>query len=65
MVIYMRHAQHGTKVATSEDEALHDEAVGWQRYRLGHTLDIKPTEGPIVAAEVQRRGPGRPRKDAA
>lgn len=65
MVIYMQHAQHGTKVATSEDEALHDEALGWQRYRLGHTLDIKPTESPIVAAEAQRRDPGRPRKVVA
>lgn len=32
MVIYLRHAQHGTKVAVSEMEADQDREAGWERY---------------------------------
>ena len=33
-VIYMKHKTHGSKVATSEDEAKADESRGWERYEL-------------------------------
>ncbi len=32
MVIYLKHPQHGTKVAISEQEAAYDEKSGWVRY---------------------------------
>ena len=35
MVIYLKHPQHGTKVAISEDEASADEKNGWERFGLG------------------------------
>ena len=31
MVIYMSHPVHGTKVCTSEQEAVFDESNGWKR----------------------------------
>jgi len=31
-VIYLQHPQHGTKVATMDAEAIHDEEYGWVRY---------------------------------
>lgn len=30
--IYLKHPQHGTKVAIVEQEAVYDEANGWVRY---------------------------------
>lgn len=32
MVIYLRHPEHGTKVAICEAEALQDEKNGWRRF---------------------------------
>jgi hypothetical protein len=32
MVIYLRHPQHGTKVAISEEEAEQDRKVGWEDF---------------------------------
>jgi hypothetical protein len=34
MVIYLRHPNHGTKVAVSEMEAAYDESNGWRRFSL-------------------------------
>ena len=31
-MIYLRHPEHGTKVATMEEEAIFDESNGWLRY---------------------------------
>lgn len=31
-VIYLQHPDHGTKVAISDAEAIHDEEYGWMRY---------------------------------
>lgn len=31
-VIYLAHDVHGAKVAISEEEARHDEKLGWKRY---------------------------------
>jgi hypothetical protein len=33
-IIYLKHPIHGSKVATMETEAEHDEAQGWKRYEL-------------------------------
>jgi hypothetical protein len=38
MVIYMRHPQHGTKIAIAEAEAVADEANGWVREDAGALL---------------------------
>ncbi len=40
--IYLKHAQHGNKVAISEDEAKADEKNGWERYDVSALL--KPPE---------------------
>lgn len=59
MVIYMRHPQHGTKVAISDLEADADEKNGWVRYNLDTPLIVE--EAALVAntLEVKRRR-GRP-----
>lgn len=54
MNIYLKHPQHGTKVATMEIEAEYDENNGWVRY----TLDTPPaTEdaAPVNELDVKRR----------
>ena len=51
-VIYMKHKQHGTKVAISEDEAKNDEKNGWERYQVGALLT--PTEAPLIDASIAK-----------
>jgi hypothetical protein len=66
--IYLRHPQHGEKVATSEGEASYDQGNGWVRFTPGLPvaapfvahIDDKTNEA-SGAAIVKRRG-GRPRK---
>ena len=57
-IIYLKHPDHGTKVATMEAEAEHDEAQGWERYEL----DTQPTPvveeviaAPVNTLDVKRR----------
>ena len=52
MVIYLRHPDHGTKVACAESEAVYDEQHGWVRY------DLEDVEPPV---NEMRRPRGRPR----
>ena len=56
MVIYMRHPQHGTKVAISDLEADADEKNGWTRYTLDTPIEVAPV---VNALEVKRKR-GRP-----
>ena len=51
MVIYLRHPDHGTKVACAESEAVYDEQHGWVRY------DLEDVEPPV---NEMRRPRGRP-----
>ena len=56
MTIYLRHPDHGSKVATMEQEAEFDEQNGWVRY----TNDTPSEEEEMIAApvntlEVKRR----------
>ena len=44
-IIYLKHPDHGTKVATMDAEAEHDEANGWKRYEL----DTQPA--PVAEVE--------------
>ena len=47
-VIYLKHPIHGTKVATMDQEAEHDETHGWKRYEL----DTQPEPVAEVVEEV-------------
>jgi len=60
MVIYLHHVRHGTKVATTEQEAKNDEKNGWFRYVPGEhvvignepgveSLEIANSENALVA----------------
>jgi hypothetical protein len=56
MVIYMRHPDHGNKVAIAEAEAVYDEKNGWERYEPGVSEeDVNELAKPR----------GRPRKEIA
>ena len=57
MVIYLRHPEHGNKVAIAEAEAAYDEKNGWERYDAGTLLT------PVVNELIRPRG--RPRKEMA
>jgi len=46
--IYLKHSVHGTKVATMDLEAEHDEQNGWERYEL----DTQPTPVEQAVEEV-------------
>lgn len=51
-VIYLKHSEHGEKVAISEQEAAWDESKGWKRF----DPTVKPEAAPevvIVAEEKQ------------
>jgi hypothetical protein len=49
-IIYLKHPIHGSKVATMEAEAEHDETHGWERYELD--TQPEPVEEVIVFDEV-------------
>lgn len=59
--IYLKHPQHGNKIAIAEAEAEADEKNGWERYTPGE--DLAPNElvvarrgRPRVNHEHDRRG---------
>jgi len=56
MVIYLRHPQHGRKVATSDLEAKADYANGWEGYDPTQLL-VEPVADavPVNALEGKRR----------
>jgi len=62
-VIYLQHPTHGTKVATMEAEAIHDEEYGWMRYNPAAPApspDDEPANG-----MSRRRGRSRVVKEIA
>jgi hypothetical protein len=60
-IIYLKHPIHGTKVATMDAEAEHDEAQGWERYELDTQPEIveevvkEVIAAPVNTLEVKRR----------
>ena len=60
-VIYLRHPQHGAKVAISEHEAAQDEMFGWERFDPTAPADEDDEEAVNEMAAPQRR----PRRRAA
>ena len=56
MVIYLKHPEHGTKVAICDMEAVADEKNGWTRYTLDTPIEAAPV---VNTLEVKRRR-GRP-----
>lgn len=63
-IIYMKHPIHGTKVATMDAEAEHDEANGWERYELATQPEVveevvkevkEVIAAPVNTLEVKRR----------
>ena len=60
-IIYMKHPIHGTKVATMEAEAEHDESNGWKRYELDTQPEFvaeaveEVLAAPVNTLEVKRR----------
>ena len=62
--IYLKHPDHGTKVATMEEEAEFDEKNGWVRYTLDtpsisvkvETVEkITEVAAPVNTLDVKRR----------
>lgn len=53
MHIYLRHPDHGTKVATMDAEAIYDEENGWTRYTPGEQLTPQANE--LVSRRRGRR----------
>jgi hypothetical protein len=52
-IIYLKHPIHGTKVATMEAEAEHDEAQGWERYELDtQPAIVEEAVEEVIAAPV-------------
>jgi hypothetical protein len=54
MNIYLKHPDHGTKIASMEMEAEFDEQNGWIRY-TDETQSDKPIAAPVNTLEVKRR----------
>jgi hypothetical protein len=64
MTIYLRHPVHGTKVATMDLEAEHDEQNGWVRYthdtpsiseEVEAVEEATEVAAPVNTLEVKRR----------
>jgi hypothetical protein len=53
-IIYLKHPDHGTKIATMELEAEFDEKNGWVRY-TDDTLSEEVIAAPVNTLEVKRR----------
>jgi hypothetical protein len=53
MHIYLRHPDHGTKVATMDIEAIYDEENGWTRYTPGEQPAARVNE--LVSRRRGRR----------
>jgi len=53
-IIYLKHPDHGTKIATMELEAEFDEQNGWIRY-TDDTLSEEVIAAPVNTLEVKRR----------
>jgi len=49
MHIYLKHPQHGQKVAIAEEEAIEDVKNGWVRYTLDTPVEVEPVN------ELKRR----------
>ena len=62
MIIYMRHAIHGTKIATLELEAAADEENGWVRYNLDEIEETQNIQDSAPTNYLQKRR-GRPPKN--
>ncbi len=54
-VIYMKHPQHGTKVATAEAEADADEKNGWVRFDIMALETTKADAADIHDIDVLRK----------
>ena len=56
MVIYLKHPEHGTKVACEEVEAVGDEKNGWSRFNpfAATPQDVQLAEPPEEDLEVIR-----------
>jgi hypothetical protein len=64
MTIYLKHPEHGTKVAIMEQEAEYDEQNGWVRYthdtpsifeEVETVEDATEVAAPVNTLEVKRR----------
>ena len=51
-IIYLKHPDHGNKVATMEQEAEFDEQNGWERYNLDTQPDEPIAEESVVIEEI-------------
>ena len=51
-IIYLKHPIHGSKVATMEAEAEHDEMHGWERYELDTQPEPVEELEEVIAAPV-------------
>jgi hypothetical protein len=61
MVIYLTHPEHGSKVATCEEEAVYDEANGWKRQEVAALFKpAEPSQLDTLRQEYERRFGTRP-----
>lgn len=66
-IIYLKHEQHGTKVATSDLEADNDQQNGWVRYTIDTPTELvavveEKVEEPIIEKVVNTLKPRTRRK---
>lgn len=54
-MIYLKHPQHGSKIAGLDIEAQEDERNGWVRY-THDTPSVSEDAAPVNELEVKRRG---------
>jgi hypothetical protein len=48
VIVYLRHPQYGTKVATLDQEVRDDEENGWERFDPTAPLSVETVDEPVV-----------------
>lgn len=59
--IYLIHDVHGAKVAISEEEAIYDEMMGWERYNPDTPAEEADVDDEPVNEMAAPKRRGRPR----
>jgi len=62
-MIYLRHPDHGTKVATLELEAIFDEEHGWKRYNPDTPSEPEAAATPNGLVSRRRGRPARQQQE--
>ena len=57
MIIYLKHPEHGRKVANMEAEATYDESNGWKRYNPDTPVKVEEPVNELRRKYTRKEAP--------